>query len=128
MLSNDTYRKSITQQIIGCAYKVANCLGPGFLEKVYENALCHEIGKASLEFSQQQSINVIYESVVVGEYFADLLVQNEIVVELKAVKKLDARHFAQCMNYLKASGKRVGLLINFGSAKVEIRRVINTTV
>ena len=126
MISNDNYRKSITEQIIGCSYKVANCLGPGFLEKVYENALCYEIGKTDLEFSQQESINVIYEGVVVGEYYADLLVQDEVVVELKAVKKLDSSHFAQCMNYLKASGKKIGLLINFGSAKVEIRRVVNS--
>jgi GxxExxY protein len=116
----------MTEKIIGCAYKVSNCLGPGFLEKVYENAMCHEIGKTSLKFSQQQPINVIYDGLVVGEYYADLLVENEIVVELKAVKQLDASHFSQCMNYLKASGKTVGLLINFGSAKVEIRRVVNS--
>ena len=125
MVNNDYYDR-ITEQIIGCAYTVANCLGPGFMEKVYENALCYEIEKTALKFAQQQSVRVIYEETVVGVYYADLLVQNEVVVELKAVKKLDASHFAQCMNYLKASGKKVALLINFGSAKVEIRRVVNS--
>ncbi len=125
MVHDEVYYNSITEQIIGCAYRVANRLGTGFLEKVYENALCHEISKSSLKFIQQQPIRVTYDEKVVGEYFVDLLVQNEIVVELKAVKKLDASHFAQCMNYLKATGKRVGLLINFGAPKVEIRRIIN---
>jgi len=127
MILDDAYYNSITEQIIGCAYQVSNCLGPGFLEKVYENALCHEIRKANLEFMQQQPIRVMYEDIVVGEYYADLLVQNEVVVELKAVKNLNTSHFAQCMNYLKGSGKKIGLLINFGSAKVEIRRVINSS-
>ena len=125
MVHDESYHNSITEQIIGCSYKVANHLGIGFLEKVYENALCHEIGKSGLTFVQQRPINVIYKGMVVGEYFVDLLVQNEIVVELKAVKSLDASHFAQCMNYLRATGKRVGLLINFGAQKVEIRRVVN---
>jgi GxxExxY protein len=126
MVRDEAYYKSITEHIIGCAYKVGNCLGTGFLEKVYENALCYEICKSTFNVKQQHPINVIYENVVVGEYFADLLVQDEVIVELKAVKTLDAGHFAQCMNYLKGTGKKIGLLINFGAPKVEIRRVVNS--
>ena len=126
MVRDEAYCNAITEQIIGCAYKVANCLGPGFLEKVYENALCYEVGQCDLKVEQQFPINVIYEGIIVGEYSADLVVQDEIIVELKAVKALDPSHFAQCMNYLKGTGKKVCLLINFGSQKVEIRRVVNS--
>jgi GxxExxY protein len=125
MVHDETYYSSITEQIIGCAYKVANYLGPGFLEKVYGNAMCYEVGKCDLKVEQQFPINVIYEGIIVGEYFADMLVQDEVIVELKAVKALDQSHFAQCMNYLKGTGKKVCLLINFGAQKVEIRRVVN---
>jgi len=113
----------LTEKIIGCAYAVANTLGPGFLEKIYENALAHELRKAGLQARQQHSINVTYDGVIVGEYFADLLVDGCVVVEIKAVKKLDEIHMAQCINYLKATGLHVCLLINFGSAKVQVKRV-----
>ena len=125
MVHDEAYYKSITEEIIGCAYKVANCLGTGFLEKVYENALRYEIEQTDLLVEQQYPINVTYEGIVVGEYFADLLVQDEVVVELKAVKALDSSHFAQCMNYLKATDKKVALLINFGAPRVEIKRIVN---
>jgi GxxExxY protein len=126
MVRDEEFYRSITEQIIGSAYKVGNCLGTGFLEKVYENALFYEVSKSGLKVQQQYPINVFYENLVVGEYFADLLVEDEVVVELKAVKSLEPIHFAQCMNYLKATGKKVGLLINFGASKVEIRRVVNS--
>ena len=125
MVHDEAYFKSITEAIIGCAYKVANRLGIGFLEKVYENALRHEIEQTDLFVEQQCSISVTYDDIVVGDYFADLLVQDEIIVELKAVKALDSSHFAQCMNYLKATDKKVALLINFGSSRVEIKRIVN---
>ena len=115
----------ISELIIGSAYTVANTLGAGFLEKVYENALAHEIRKNGLEVIQQHAVNVQYDGVVVGEYIADLLIENEILVELKAVKGLDGVHMAQCMNYLKATGLQVCLLINFGSAKIEVKRIVN---
>ena len=114
-----------TEKIIGCAYTVANTLGPGFLEKVYENALAHELRKIDLEVKQQYGVNVHYDGIIAGEYVADLLVQNEILVELKAIKGLDGVHMAQCLNYLKATGLSVCLLINFGTAKVEIKRIVN---
>jgi GxxExxY protein len=114
----------ITEAVIGAAYKVANTLGSGFLEKVYENALAIEIRKSGLQIVQQHPINVKYENIVVGEFVADLLVQAEILVELKAVKVLDEIHLAQCLNYLKATGLRVCLLINFGNPKVEVKRIV----
>ncbi|MBD2776777.1 GxxExxY protein [Iningainema tapete] len=115
---------SLTQRIIGCAYTVSNVLGAGFLEKVYENALAHELRKAGLRVEQQYRIEIFYDGIVVGEYFADLLVEGCVLVELKAVKTLDGVHFAQCLNYLKGSKLNICLLMNFGNPKVEIKRVI----
>jgi GxxExxY protein len=102
-----------------------NTLGPGFLEKVYENALAHELRKAGLGVAQQYEITVRYDDIVVGEYVADLLVEDAIIVELKAAKSLDNVHTAQCINYLEATGRRMCLLLNFGKPRVEIQRVAN---
>lgn len=115
----------ITQQIIGAAYTVSNTLGCGFLEKVYENALSHEASKIGLAVAQQRSIQVRYDGIVVGEFTADLLIEECVLVELKAVKALDDIHLAQCLNYLKATGLQVCLLINFAKPKVEIKRVVD---
>ena len=115
----------VNEKIIGCAYTVANTLGSGFLEKVYENAMAHELRKAGLAVQQQAGIAVNYDGVIVGDYVADLLVENVVLVELKAVKTIDNVHFAQCMNYLKATGLQVCLLINFGTPRIEIKRVLN---
>jgi len=114
----------ITEAVIGAAYKVGNTLGSGFLEKVYENALAIEVRKSGLQAVQQHPINVKYENAIVGEFVADFLVQDEILVELKAVKALDEIHLTQCLNYLKATGLHVCLLINFGNPKVEIKRIM----
>ena len=113
-----------TRKIIGAAYEVANNLGCGFLEKVYENALAHELGQIGLCFEQQKSVSVLYRGKVVGVYTTDLLVNKTVVVELKAVKALDEIHQAQCLNYLKATGQQVCLLLNFGSPKLQIRRLV----
>jgi len=115
----------ITEKIIGCAFTVVSCLGSGFLEKVYENALAHEVRKSGMMVLQQHGIQVHYDTAIVGEYVADLLVEQCILVELKAVKALDNIHQAQCLNYLKATGYHVCLLINFGSPKIEIKRIVN---
>jgi len=117
----------LSEKIIGCAYTVANTLGSGFLEKVYENALAHELRKAGLSVQQQFSVDVFYDSERVGEYVADLLVESEMLVELKAVKVLDNVHLAQCMNYLKATGLEVCLLINFGTPRIEVKRILNNS-
>lgn len=114
----------ITEKIIGCAYTVGNELGPGFLEKVYENALAHELQKAGLMAKQQYGIQVSYDGVLVGEFAADVFVEECVLVELKTAKALDEAHMAQCLNYLKATGLQVCLLINFGTPKVQIKRIV----
>ena len=117
----------ITEKIIGCAYAVGNTLGCGFLERIYENALALELRKAGLKTVQQHGIQVRYDGIVVGEYVADLLIEDIVLVELKAVKALDDIHVAQCLNYLKATGIQICLLINFGRPRVEVKRLILTT-
>lgn len=114
----------ITERIIGCVYKVSNILGSGFLEKVYENALLLELQKNGLKVRQQHGIQVRYDGVVVGEFAADLLVEDKVIIELKATKALDDIHMAQCLNYLKATDLTVCLLVNFGQPKAEIRRIV----
>ena len=115
----------LTGEIIRCAFVVSNELGAGFLEKVYENALAHELRKGGLAVQQQKGIQVVYDGVVVGEYAADLVVNGSVIVELKAVKAFDKVHYAQCLNYLKATGTEVCLLINFGTPRVDVRRIVN---
>lgn len=115
----------ITEKIIGAAFKVSNTLGCGFLEKVYENALFIEIRKTGLSVIKQQPLEVYYDGEIVGNYFVDLLVENEIVVEIKTVKDFNEIHQAQLMNYLIACNKRCGLLLNFGKSKIEIKRMLN---
>ena len=116
---------SITEKIIGCAYAVSNTLGSGFLEKLYENALAHELRKGNIHVEQQYPIKVWYDGIVVGDFFADLLVERCVLVELKTVKMLDDAHLTQCMNYLKGTGLQVCLLMNFAQPKIQIRRIVN---
>jgi GxxExxY protein len=125
MNTDERRLNEITEKIIGCVYIVGNTLGNGFLERVYENALAHELRKSGLQVEQQKGIKVLYDGIVVGDYVADLLVQDAVLVELKAVKMLDAIHMAQCLNYLRATGLKVCLLLNFGTSKVQIRRLVN---
>jgi GxxExxY protein len=103
---------------------VGNGLGYGFLEKVYENALAYELHKARLRVEQQHGIEVRYDGILVGKFFANLLVEGCVLVELKAAKALDVAHFAQCLNYLKATGLTVCLLINFGNPRAEFKRIV----
>ncbi len=117
----------ITEHIIGCAYKVSNDLGAGFLEKIYENALVIELKKQGLHAEAQKPLVVYYDNQVVGEYFVDILVEKSIVLELKAVKSIDKIHQAQLLNYLKATGLKTGLLLNFGTPRLGIKRMIFTT-
>ena len=116
---------AITEKIIGSAYIVSNTLGSGFLEKVYENALAIEISKHNLVVIKQQPLNVVYDGLIVGEYFADLMIENKVVVEIKAIKEFNQIHQAQLMNYLVACNKQCGLLINFGKPRIEIKRILN---
>ena len=108
----------ITEKIIGCAFKVSNTLGIGFVEKVYENSLTHEVRKTKLQVKQQHTICVYYDQKLVGEFFADLLVEEKVLVELKVV----------CLNYLRASDLPVCLLINIGRPKIEIKRILPSDV
>ena len=114
----------ITEKIIKAFYKVYNTLGYGFLERVYENALAHELEKAGLHIVQQKPIEVYYDDLLVGEYFADIFVENAVIVELKAVESLHEIHEAQLLNYLKATEAEVGLLLNFGPEPEFIRKVL----
>ncbi|MBC8497077.1 MAG: GxxExxY protein [Anaerolineales bacterium] len=120
----DTTLNDHTHTIIGCAYTVSNTLGVGFLEKVFENATAHEIRKSGLSVVQQHPIAVNYDGIVVGQYFADLLVENQILVEIKVAKDLTDIHAAQCLNYLRATGFPICLLINFGRPKVQVKRIL----
>ena len=106
--------KQTTEKIINAYYKVYNTLGYGFLEKVYENSMVVALRKAGLKVEQQKNIKVYYESEEVGDYYADLLVEDLVIIELKAAKALSEDHEAQLVNYLKATTIEIGLLINFG--------------
>jgi len=115
----------ITKRIIGCAFRVHNGLGSGFLEKVYENALCIELREAGFKVLQQHPVPVYYRNIMVGDYFADLLVNDQIVVEIKAVENLAPIHEVQVVNYLAGANLDTGLLINFGHS-VEVKRKFRT--
>ena len=126
MNTNGPELNALSKRMIGCALTVANSLGSGFLEKVYENALAHELGKAGMAVAQQRGLTVTYDGTIVGEYFADLLVEEAIPIELKTVRALDKVHRARCMNYLRATGLRLCLLLNFDPPRIEICRVVLT--
>ena len=115
----------LTEQVIGCAYAVSNALGAGFLEKVYENALALELRLAGFHVAQQHPVNVLYRGQVVGEYVADLFVDQRLIIEIKAVKGIDQVHVAQCINYLRATNHHIGLLLNFGKPKLEVKRLVH---
>lgn len=116
--------ESITEKIIGCAYQVYNKMGYGFLESVYEKCMLIELRKACLRSEYQKPITVHYDGEVVGQFIADIFVEDTIIVELKSIKTLAKAHEVQLVNYLVATGKDVGLLINFGEQKVELKRKV----
>lgn len=111
----------ITEAVIGCAFEVIKALGSGFLESVYEKALLLALNQKGLSAVAQQPLRVLFRGENVGEFFADLLVEGKVLVELKAVKALAPEHQAQLINYLNAGGIEVGLLINFGNPRLEIK-------
>ena len=114
----------LTELVIGSAYKVSNTLGVGFLEKVYENALVIELRQAGLKVEQQKPVPVVYHGAIVGDYIADLLVDDQLILEIKAAKSIDTSHEAQLINYLKATGIHTGLLLNFGTSHLGISRKV----
>lgn len=116
---------ALTEKIIGAVFAVHSRLGAGFVEKVYENALCIELRRCSLNFETQKPIKVFYRNEVVGDFFPDILVEEKILVELKAIKSLTDANSAQCVNYLRATSLPVCLLVNFGESRAKIKRFIN---
>jgi len=118
----------LTGQVIGLAMKVHRALGPGFLESVYQKALLYELAKAGLKAESDKLIQVRYENVVVGDFKADLIVNDELIVELKAVSNLVVEHEVQLVNYLSATSKEIGLLINFGGRSLEFKKKFRTKI
>jgi GxxExxY protein len=114
--------QELTEKIIGCAIRVHSTLGPGFLELVYQNALAHELRKAGLKADLKSPMGVRYDGVVVGEFWADMLVEDRIVVELKANQALVPANEVQLVNYLTATGMDIGLLLNFGAGRLQVKR------
>jgi len=123
----DFKSKELTEKIIEIFYRVYNKLGYGFLEKVYENAMMKEFNTADIPAVSQYAINVVYEDEIVGEYFADILVDNKVIVEIKAAKSLAIENEAQLLNYLKATEIEVGLLLNYGPKPDLKRKAFNNT-
>ena len=120
----DYSKKKLTGKIIGACIEVSNELGVGFLESVYEKALLIALIEKGLHVEEQVPLEVTFRNQIVGTFYADILVENDIVIELKAVKSLKPEHEAQLINYLKASGKHIGLLVNFGKPKLEWKRFV----
>ncbi|MCP4264987.1 MAG: GxxExxY protein [Candidatus Brocadiaceae bacterium] len=120
--------KELTEKIIGCAYRVYNKMGFGFLESVYEKCMLVELRKEGLNSESQKSLTVFYESVIVGEFIADIIVNDTVILELKSVKQIIKAHEVQLVNYLVATGKPVGLILNFSENKVEVKRKIKDLV
>ena len=113
----------VTEQIIGAAHTVHNTLGYGFLEKVYHNALLIELKKANLDVILQKPITLMYDNQVIGEFFADIVVNNKVIVEVKATNQYNPAFEAQLLNYLKGANLQVGLILNFG-ASVQVKRMV----
>jgi GxxExxY protein len=116
---------SLAQRVTQCATTVSNTLGPGLPEIIYENALAYQLRKSGLAVSQQQAVAVYYEGVIVGHHTVDVLVENTVLVELKAVKDRRVFDTVQCGKYLKATGHPHGLLLNFGRPRLDVRHVVN---
>jgi len=112
----------LTEKIIGCAFRVYNKMGFGFLESVYEKCLLIEFRKYGIDVESQKAITVYYDGEIVGDFVADMVVEDNIILELKSVKRIIKAHEIQLVNYLTATGKDVGLLLNFGERKVEVKR------
>ncbi len=118
--------EELTEKIIGCAYRVFNRMGSGFLESVYEKCLMIELAKSGLQAEAQFPIHVEYDGETVGEFIADVLVEGSVILKLKAVKQIVRAHEVQLVNYLTATGKEVGLILNFSEEKVEVKRKVRS--
>ena len=123
-MGEEIVEKDLVYAINACVFEVYRQLGHGFLEKVYENALVRELQARELAVEAQVSFSVKYKGAIVGDYFADLVVDGRVIVEVKAVERLHPAHEAQILNYLKATGKKVGLLVNFNHPKATVKRFV----
>jgi GxxExxY protein len=124
MNADDTSLDTLTAMVLGAVFEVSNTLGAGFLEKVYQRALLRELKLRGIRATAEASFSVMYKVHSVGEYFADLLVEDALVVELKCAERLSNEHTAQCLNYLRASSRTVCILVNFQRPKVEWKRIV----
>ena len=122
---NTDQENALTERVLGAVFEVSNTLGAGFLEKVYQRALLRELGLRGIQATAEASFAITYKGQYIGEYYSDILVEDALVVELKCVDRLANEHVAQCLNYLRASGRRVCLLVNFQKPKVEWRRIVH---
>lgn len=121
---NEFLYKELSYKIIGLAMEVHRELGTGFLEKVYENALMVLLEENNIKAIQQEAIKISFRGKIIGDYIADIIVDDKIILELKCTSKIIGIHKAQLANYLKATGKKVGIIINFGNKSVEIERIV----
>ena len=124
MSEADLLYSDLTREIIGAAMEVHSTLGPGFLEHVYEEALAVEFGLRDISFERQKTVDVFYKNVKIKNYVCDLMVENKVLIELKALNSLTTNEHAQTLNYLKATGLKVGLLLNFGQKSLKYKRFI----
>jgi GxxExxY protein len=115
----------LTNKIIELAIKVHKKLGPGFVERIYEKALSHEMNKFGIKHEKQKLIRIIYDEILLGDQRVDMIIEDKIIIELKAVSELNSIHQAQMLSYLKSSNKRVGLILNFAKPRLEIKRIMN---
>jgi GxxExxY protein len=119
------YNDLLTERVLSAVFEVSNTLGAGFLEKVYQRALFHELRSRGMRVAAEVSFPVCYKGHGVGEYFADILVEDELIIELKCAERLSPEHMGQCLNYLRASGRTLCLLVNFHKPKVEWKRIVH---
>ncbi|MBN1554479.1 MAG: GxxExxY protein [Phycisphaerae bacterium] len=117
--------KELSYRVIGCAQRVHSVLGPGFPEQVYHRALCLELVKEKIPFSSEVEMDVAYEGVTCGQFRADIVVDEKIILELKAIEIMVAKHAAQMLAYLKASGLSLGILMNFADTRLQTKRIVN---
>jgi len=123
-MDKDIRHRKLSFDVVGCAQRVHRVLGPGFPESVYHRAMCHELGKAKIPFASEKSVEVFYENISCGRFRLDLVVDGKIVLELKALSGFCDDHIAQALSYLKATGLRLAILLNFGGKSLESRRVV----
>jgi len=121
---NTDQENTLTERVLGAVFEVSNTLGAGFLEKVYQRALLRELGLRGIKGTAEASFAIGYKGQCIGEYYCDILVEDTLVVELKCVDRFANEHIAQCLNYLRASGQRICLLVNFQKPKAEWRRIV----